>query len=94
MLITMDLEFRMASRRLIYAYVGLGELLILVDWMVSELVPRLDFLAPSDDSSFCLLWGKFCLSWVLHSKSFSVVFIPLVESKFGVDACSWGKIPG
>ena len=51
-------------------------------------------LAASDDSSFCLLWGKFCFSWVLHSKSFSVVFIPLVESKFGVDACSWDKIPG
>ena len=71
----------------------MGELLILVDWKVAGLVPRL-VLAASDDSSFCLLWGKFCSGWVLHSKSFSVVFIPLVESKFGVDACSWGKIPG
>ena len=39
-------------------------------------------------------WGKFCFGRALHSKSFSVVFIPLVESKFGEDACSWDKIPG
>ena len=76
-----------------YAYVGEGGASNSDDLKVAGLVPRL-FLATSDDSSFCLLWGKFCFSWVLHSKSFSVVFIPLVESKFGVDACSWDKIPG
>ena len=38
---------------------GVGELLILDDWKVSGLVPRL-ILAASDDSSFCLL-GKVLL---------------------------------
>ena len=57
-----------------YAYVGEGGASNSDDLKVAGLVPRL-FLATSDDSSFCLLWGKFCFSWVTPLQVLYVVFI-------------------
>ena len=63
------------------------------DLKVAGLVPRL-FLATSDDSSFCLLWGKFCFSWVLHSKSSMWCSSSLVESKIFCRCLHLGWFPG
>ena len=57
-----------------YAYVGEGGASNSDDLKVAGLVPRL-FLASSDDFSFCLLWGKFCFSWVTPLQVLYVVFI-------------------
>ena len=76
-----------------YAYVGEGGASNSDDLKVAGLVPRL-FLATSDDSSFCLLWGKFCFSWVLHSKSSMWCSSSLVESKIFCRCLHLGWIPG
>ena len=68
---------------------SVGELLILVVigncWF-----PSLDFLAASDDSSFCLLRGAL-LQLGPPLQVLYVVFISLVETKFFVDACIWDE---
>ena len=61
------------------AYVGWGLLLILFDdWKIAGF--QLRFLAASDDSSFCLLWGAL-LQLGPPLQVLYVVFISLVETK-------------
>ena len=54
------------------------------------LVPSFDFLAASDDSSFCLLWGAL-IQLGPPLQFLYVVFISLVETESFVDACIWDE---
>ena len=86
------IEFRTADRWSILCLRRMGWELLLDSWRLLGWFPGW-FLAASDEFSFCLLWGAFYYSWVLHSKS-SMWWPPLWWSQSFCRCLHLGWIPG